>query len=70
LFEEAKGRPKWEKSMTTKHESLMKNQTWYLTTLPRGKKPICCKWVYKVKYKENGTFDKYKEKLVAKRFSY
>jgi hypothetical protein len=59
------GRRPWQ----SKHESLMKNQTWDLTTLPPGKKPIGCKWVYKVKYKEDGTLDKYKAWLVAKGFS-
>jgi hypothetical protein len=51
MFEEAQGRPEWEKAMAVEHESLMKNQTWDLTPLPSGKKPIGCKWVYKVKYK-------------------
>ena len=55
--------------MEAEHESLMKNQTWDLIVLPSGKKPIGCKWVYKVKYKEDGTLDKYKEWLVAKGFS-
>ena len=31
-------------------------------------KPIGCKWVYKVKYKVDGTLDKYKACLVAKGF--
>jgi hypothetical protein len=51
LFEDTKGRLEWENAMETKHESLMKNQTWDLTTLPLEKKPIGCKWVYKFKYK-------------------
>jgi hypothetical protein len=69
LFEEVKGRPEWEKTMVVEHESLMKKQTWDLTALPLGKKPIGCKWVYKVKYKANGTFDKNKAWLIAKGFS-
>jgi hypothetical protein len=69
VFKEAKGRPEWEKAMEAEHESLMKNQTWDLTTLPSGKKPIGCKWVYKVQYKADGTLDKYKAWLVAKGFS-
>jgi hypothetical protein len=60
VFKEAKGRPEWEKAMEVKHESLMKNQTWDLTALPSRKKPIGCKWVYKVKYKADGTLNKYK----------
>jgi hypothetical protein len=43
-------RLEWEKIMSTEHESLMKNQTWDLTTLPPGKKSIGRKWVYMVKY--------------------
>jgi hypothetical protein len=69
VFKEAKGRPEWEKAMEVEHEILMKNQTWDLTALPSGKKPIGCKWVYKVKYKADGTLDKYKARLVAKGFS-
>ena len=49
VFEEAQGKLEWEKAMAAEHESLMKNQTWYLTPLPLGKKPIGFKWVYKVK---------------------
>lgn len=68
-FEEAKGRPRWEKAMASEHESLMKNQTWDLTSFPPGKKPIGCKWVYKVKYKADGTLHKHKAQLVTKGFS-
>ena len=69
MFKEAKERPKWERDMIAKHENLMKIPTCNLTALTPGKKPIGCKWVYKVKYKENGTLDKYKARLVAKGFS-
>jgi hypothetical protein len=69
VFKEAKGRHEWEKPMEAEHESLMKKQTWDLKALPLGKKPIGYKWVYKVKYKVDGTLDKYKAWLVAKGFS-
>lgn len=48
---------------------MVKNHTWELSELPLGKKPIGCKWVYKIKYKFDGTLDKYKARLVAKSFS-
>ena len=36
---------------------------------PIGIKPIGSKWVYKTKYKADGSLDKYKERLVAKGYA-
>jgi hypothetical protein len=69
VFKQEKWRPEWENSMESKHESLMKNQTWILKALPQGKKPIGFKWVYKVKYNIGGTLDKYRVWLAAKKNS-
>uniref|UniRef100_A0A2N9FFN8 Reverse transcriptase Ty1/copia-type domain-containing protein n=1 Tax=Fagus sylvatica TaxID=28930 RepID=A0A2N9FFN8_FAGSY len=40
-----------------------------LTTLPEGKQPISCKWVYKVKLKADGSLKRYKVRLVAKGYT-
>ncbi|KAL1201123.1 Retrovirus-related Pol polyprotein from transposon TNT 1-94 [Cardamine amara subsp. amara] len=60
----------WMGAMTEERESLSKNQTWDLVSLPMGKKPIGCKWVFKKKY---GVSDKeplkFKARLVAKGYS-
>ena len=45
------------------------NNTWTITSLPPGKKPVGCKWVYRVKYKSDGSIERYKDKLVAKGFT-
>ena len=42
------------------------NNTWELTSLPKGHKTIGVKWVYKTKLKKNGDVDKFKARLVAK----
>ena len=31
------------------------NKTWLIVSLPSYKKPIGCKWVYKIKFKTDGT---------------
>nr|KYP40770.1 Retrovirus-related Pol polyprotein from transposon TNT 1-94 [Cajanus cajan] len=55
--------------MELEMEALEKNNTWKLVTLPPGKKPVGCKWVYTVKYRADGTIERYKVRLVAKGFT-
>ena len=52
--------------MSAELGSLEQNDTWSLTTLPQGKHAIRCKWVYKNKYRVDGTIEQYKAHLVAK----
>lgn len=60
---------KWKQAMDLEMEALEKNNTWELVTLPPGKKPVGCKWVYTVKYRADGTIERYKARLVAKGFT-
>src|ERR1044072_2435960 len=57
-------------AMQEEMESLKKNETWDLVPLPKGKRAIGCKWVYKkkpaVSEKEG---EKFKTRLVAKGYS-
>ncbi|KAI5338055.1 hypothetical protein L3X38_017326 [Prunus dulcis] len=41
-------------------QALESNKTWTLTSLPTGKTPIGCKWVYKIKRHSDGSIERYK----------
>ena len=57
---------KWELAMKSELSSIEKNGTWDLVPLPKDKKALPCKWVYKQKFASGiGT---YKARLVAKGF--
>ena len=46
--------------------ALERNRTWSLVHLPSDKKPIGSRWIYKIKYKADGSIDQYKACLMAK----
>lgn len=45
------------------------NHAWEIMTLPQGKSTIGFKWVYKIKYKYNGTIKRFKARLAAKGYN-
>lgn len=61
--------PAWKQAMDLEMKALLDNDTWSLVDLPLGRKPIGCKWVFRVKYKSDGTVERYKARLVAKGYS-
>eukprot|EP00253_Pinus_taeda_P006774 PITA_06774 len=66
---EASGHPHWGAAMNEEYHSLLANDTWDLVPLPKGRKLVRCKWVYRTKYGPDGKVDKHKARLVAKGFS-
>lgn len=53
----------------TEYRSLIENETWELVELLSGRKPIGCKWVFKVKYGSDGRVERFKGQLVAKGYA-
>src|SRR6201986_1265917 len=71
-YAEAMGRPEAEqyhKSACDEIQTLIDNGTWELALLPPGRKAIGCRWVFTIKRKSDGSFDRLKGRLVAKGFS-
>ena len=54
--------------MEDEYHALMKNKTWTLIPNNQNCKLIENKWIYKVKENSDGSINKYKARLVAKRF--
>ena len=53
--------------MKDEMDSLLGNQTWDLAELPKGKKALHNKWVYRLKNEHDGS-KRYKARLVVKGF--
>jgi Reverse transcriptase (RNA-dependent DNA polymerase) len=68
-FEEASKSEVWKKAMSEELMALEKNHTWELVELPYGKRPVGCRWIYKIKFNSNGSIERYKARLVAKGFT-
>ncbi|RVW36315.1 Retrovirus-related Pol polyprotein from transposon RE1 [Vitis vinifera] len=65
-MQEALVDPRWKAAMNKEMKSLQKNETWELVECPPRKKPVGCRWIYTVKYKVDGSIERFKAKLIAK----
>nr|GEZ70783.1 ribonuclease H-like domain, reverse transcriptase, RNA-dependent DNA polymerase [Tanacetum cinerariifolium] len=67
-YKDASSNQKWFEAMKVELDSINRNNTWELTTLPKGHKAIGLKWVFKTKKDANENIIKHKARLVAKRY--
>ena len=56
--------------MKDEMKALERNTTWDLVELPRDKKIVGCKWVYKLKNGVDDTVERYKARFVEKGYSH
>lgn len=68
-YKQAKLYDHWKQAMAEELDAMQSNQTWFVVPLPPHKNTIGCKWVFKTKFKADGSLDKYKARLVAKGFT-
>lgn len=59
----------WIAAMRKEYKSLLINDTWSLVELPRGRKTIKNRWIYKLKLVADGSVSRFKARLVAKGFT-
>jgi hypothetical protein len=58
----------WKAAMIDEYNALLCNNTWHLVPPASGRNVIDCKWVFKLKYKQDGSVDHHKARLVARGF--
>ncbi|GJZ86732.1 zinc finger, CCHC-type containing protein [Tanacetum coccineum] len=57
----------WKEAINDEMDSIMGNNTWVLADLPPGCKPLGCKWIFKIKWKVDGTVEKFKARSRLRR---
>lgn len=57
-YEQAVKDPDLQKVMELELEAMESNNAWIVTSLPEGNHPIACKWVYKLKFRYDGTLER------------
>ena len=65
---ENQNKDEWVKAMKEEIKSLHENNTYELVKLPKGKKLLKNKWVFKIKNGEEISQPRYKARLVVKGF--
>lgn len=55
--------------MKTELEAMETNNAWSIAPLLINKHSIGCRWIYKIKHNADGSIERYKAQLVAKRYT-
>uniref|UniRef100_A0A251UMJ3 Putative ribonuclease H-like domain-containing protein n=1 Tax=Helianthus annuus TaxID=4232 RepID=A0A251UMJ3_HELAN len=68
-FHTASKDEKWVRAMQDELTALYKNNTWTLVPRPTNANIVGSKWIYRTKYRSDGSIERYKARLVAQGFS-
>ncbi|KAL0641846.1 hypothetical protein Bca4012_102697 [Brassica carinata] len=68
-YEEAMALKEWRDSVADESGAMIKNETWYESELPKGKKAVTSKWVFTIKFHPDGRIERRKSRLVARGFT-
>ncbi|KAL0641392.1 hypothetical protein Bca4012_102577 [Brassica carinata] len=68
-YEEAMLDKVWRDSVGDERDAMIRNDTWYESELPKGKKAVSSRWIFTIKYLANGEIDRRKTRLVARGFT-
>ena len=58
----------WREAIEEELLNLRSYTVWIIESLPQGRRPVGCKWVFKIKYDEKGSITQFKARLVAQGF--
>ena len=67
--EDALRDPGWKAAMDEEMMALIRNNTWEIVSLPKGKKAIGCRWVFTPWFRSDRVLDRLKARLVAKGYT-
>ena len=65
----SKFKKQWIEAINSEITSIEENKTWSIATLPKDKKPIKTKWIFKIKRNSNNEIERFKARLVAKGYT-
>ncbi|KAI3797236.1 hypothetical protein L1987_32491 [Smallanthus sonchifolius] len=64
-YQRALSDPHWKQAMTNEFKALQDNGTWELVPRPESSPVIRCMWLFRHKFKSDGSLERYKARLVV-----
>ncbi|RVW64436.1 Retrovirus-related Pol polyprotein from transposon RE1 [Vitis vinifera] len=68
-YSQASKNDSWVQAMNREYQALLRNKTWSLVPPPSSAHIVGCRWIYKLKYRPDGSIDRHKARLVAQGFT-